>query len=102
MKCELTNRTNVSIFEPLECRQMMSAGDLDPSFGTAGKVLASETVGFSVADMAGSPTARWLSRELATTILPWLGSTRTGRSTPAFGGINLLTESFRPTLAAIA
>lgn len=41
-----------SIFEPLESRQMMSAGDLDPTFGVGGKLLATETVGHPVSDMA--------------------------------------------------
>jgi uncharacterized delta-60 repeat protein len=38
--------------EALESRQLMSAGDLDPTFGAGGKILAADTVGFPVADMA--------------------------------------------------
>jgi uncharacterized delta-60 repeat protein len=36
------------MFEPLEDRRMFSAGDLDPTFGSGGKVIA-EKVGFPVA-----------------------------------------------------
>lgn len=35
----------------------MSAGDLDPTFGVGGKVLA-ETVGFPVADLAVQPNGK--------------------------------------------
>jgi uncharacterized delta-60 repeat protein len=40
----------VSPFEPLERRQLMSAGDLDPTFGQGGKVLTA--FGFAANDMA--------------------------------------------------
>jgi uncharacterized delta-60 repeat protein len=55
MKSKRTNRTNqtsASMFERLESRQLMSAGDLDPTFGVGGKVLAIDKVGFPVADLA--------------------------------------------------
>ena len=47
------NRANASMhLEPLEGRQMMAAGDLDLTFGNGGKVIAAETVGHPVADVA--------------------------------------------------
>jgi uncharacterized delta-60 repeat protein len=41
----------MSIFEPLEGRRMMAAGDLDLTFGTGGKIIA-QAVPFPVADIA--------------------------------------------------
>jgi uncharacterized delta-60 repeat protein len=44
-------RRLTSCFEPLESRRMLSAGDLDPSFGVGGKFV-SERVGFAVNQVA--------------------------------------------------
>jgi uncharacterized delta-60 repeat protein len=51
MRHARTNRNSNAIFEPLENRQMMAAGDLDPTFGAGGRMI-SQTVGFPVADIA--------------------------------------------------
>src|SRR5690348_15718055 len=48
MSNKRTHRINASMFEVLESRQMMSAGDLDPTFGIGGKVIA-QAIGFPAA-----------------------------------------------------
>ena len=58
MKRKRTNPNASLYLEPLEGRQMMAAGDLDLTFGAAGKVLAAETVGHPVADVAVQPDGK--------------------------------------------
>ena len=52
MKRKPNNRQASMHLESLEGRQMMAAGDLDLAFGNGGKVLAADTVGHPVADVA--------------------------------------------------
>jgi uncharacterized delta-60 repeat protein len=82
------------MFERLESRQMMSAGDLDPTFGVGGKFIAPDTIGFPVADMAVQPDGKMvlvgsLNGNFAVTRL-----NANGTIDPTFGGGGFVRTDF--------
>ena len=58
MKRKQSNGRASMHLESLEGRRMMAAGDLDLSFGNGGKVIAADTVGHPVADVAVQPDGK--------------------------------------------
>ena len=57
MQNDTPRKSRPCLLEALESRCLMSAGDLDPTFGVGGKVLA-QNVGFPVADIAVQPNGK--------------------------------------------